>query len=139
MRPRALGVVGALTFLGMAAGPVVGAAIIGSVHPEVALAAAGAGDAAIAVLAPAWRWVFYLNIPIGLIALTLAWAASPDWEIARGDRAASMSSGRRWFGFALVAGLIGLTLIGTTEIAGTAIDPRRRDRRSCSASRRSPR
>ena len=29
MRPRALGVVGALTFLGMAAGPVVGAAIIG--------------------------------------------------------------------------------------------------------------
>ena len=47
MRPRALGVVGALTFLGMAAGPVVGAAIIGSVHPEAALAAAGAGDAAI--------------------------------------------------------------------------------------------
>ena len=46
------GVVGALTFLGMAAGPVVGAAIIGSVHPEVALAAAGAGDAAISVLSP---------------------------------------------------------------------------------------
>ena len=31
-RPRALGVVGALTFLGMAAGPVVGAAILASVH-----------------------------------------------------------------------------------------------------------
>src|SRR4051794_17898089 len=40
-RPRALGVVGALTFLGMAAGPVVGAAIIGSVHAQDALEAAG--------------------------------------------------------------------------------------------------
>src|SRR6478672_9918431 len=82
-RPRALGVVGALTFLGMAAGPVVGAAILASVHPERTLAAAGITGPAAAVLAPAWRWVFYLNIPIGLIALVLAWAASPGWETPR--------------------------------------------------------
>src|SRR5512141_69485 len=35
-RPRALGVIGALTFLGMAAGPVLGAAILGSVHADSA-------------------------------------------------------------------------------------------------------
>src|ERR1700693_3873109 len=75
MRPRALGVIGALTFLGMAAGPVVGAAILGSVHPETTLAAAGAGpnDPLTAALSPAWRWVFYLNVPIGVVSLILAW------------------------------------------------------------------
>src|SRR5262245_34739805 len=76
-RPRALGVVGALTFLGMAAGPVLGAAVISSVHAEDAFTAAGIGDAAAAMLEPAWRWVFYLNVPIGICALVLAWAAAP--------------------------------------------------------------
>src|ERR1700675_3130305 len=82
-RPRALGVVGALTFLGMAAGPVVGAAILASVHPEATLAIAGVSGAAADVLTPAWRWVFYLNIPIGILALTLAWAVSPGWDTPR--------------------------------------------------------
>ena len=45
-RPRALGVIGALTFLGMAAGPFLGAAILSTVHPEEALAAAGLRDSA---------------------------------------------------------------------------------------------
>ncbi len=76
------GVVGALTFLGMAAGPVVGAAILASFHPEAAIANAGLRGTTIeaAHSTPAWRWVFYINIPIGIIALVLAWAASPDWE-----------------------------------------------------------
>ncbi len=121
-RPRALGVVGALTFLGMAAGPVVGAAILASFHPEDALAAAGITGPLAAILEPAWRWVFYLNIPIGIIALTLAWAASPEWDSTRRHGRVDIV-GAAWFGLALVAGLIGLTLIGTTEIAGTAVDP----------------
>jgi MFS family permease len=121
-RPRALGVVGALTFLGMAAGPVVGAAILASVHPETTLAVAGVSGTAADVLTPAWRWVFYLNIPIGILALTLAWAASPDWDTPhRAGRLDVVGAGL--FGLALVAGLLGLTLIGSTEIAGTTIPP----------------
>ena len=121
-RARALGVIGALTFLGMAAGPVVGAAIIASVHPEDALASAGMSDAVTAVLAPAWRWVFYLNIPIGIVALTLAWAAAPGWDSPRRPGRIDLL-GAALYGVALVAGLIGLTLVGTTEVAGTGVDP----------------
>jgi MFS family permease len=123
-RPRALGVIGALTFLGMAAGPVTGAAILGAIHADDALGltATGGANPLAAVLAPAWRWVFYLNVPVGLAALTLAWAASPAWETPR--RAGRVDAlGAFWFGLALVAGLIGLTLVGSREIAGTEADP----------------
>ena len=40
-RPRALGLIAALTFLGMAAGPFLGAAILGAVHPAAALSQLG--------------------------------------------------------------------------------------------------
>ena len=123
MRPRALGVVGALTFLGMAAGPVVGAAILASFHPEEVIASAGMrGTPLAAVIEPAWRWVFYLNIPIGIIALVLTWAASPDWETPhRGGRVDIV--GAATYGLALVSGLLGLTLLGSQDIAGTTVDP----------------
>ncbi len=123
-RPRALGVVGALTFLGMAAGPVVGAAILGSVHADTALATIGSGpgDPLTAILAPAWRWVFYLNVPIGLVALVLAWAASAGWETPHHPGRIDVL-GAAWFGLALLAGLVGLTLIGTRQLAGSAVDP----------------
>jgi MFS family permease len=121
-RPRALGVVGALTFLGMAAGPVVGAAVRSSVHPAEVLAKAGMTGTAAAVLDPAWRWVFYINIPIGIIAIVLALAASAGWETPRRPGRVDIV-GALWFGVALVSGLLGLTLLGSTEIAGTTIPP----------------
>ena len=84
-RPRALGLIAALTFLGMAAGPFLGAAILGAVHPAAALSQLGveSGSFPGSVLAPAWRWVFYVNVPIGIVALVVAWAASSGWETPR--------------------------------------------------------
>ena len=112
-RPRALGAIGALTFLGMAAGPFVGAALLGTLHPETAVASAGlVGTPLGDLLAPAWRWVFYLNVPIGLAALVLAWAASSGWETPRIDARVDLL-GATAFTVGLAAGLVGLTLLGS--------------------------
>ena len=122
-RPRALGVIGALTFLGMAAGPFLGAAILGAVHPADVLIGAGLGASTLEdILAPSWRWIFYVNVPIGLVAMTLAWAAGSGWETPR-HRGPVDVGGAVLFGVALAAGLLALTLIGATEIAGTDLDP----------------
>ncbi len=122
-RPRALGVIGALTFLGMAVGPFLGAAILSSVHPEEALMAAGVGRGpAMDLLAPAWRWIFYVNIPIGIVALVLAWAASAGWETPRRSGRVDVL-GAALFGLALAAGLLALTLLGSTAVAVPGVDP----------------
>jgi MFS family permease len=120
-RARALGVIGALTFLGMAAGPFAGAAILSSLHPGSALAGLGLAGGPLAAtlataLAPAWRWVFYLNVPIGLAAIALAWAASAGWDTPH--RAGSVDlPGAILFSTALVAGLGALTLLGSPSDA----------------------
>ena len=72
--------------------------------------------------APSWRWIFYVNVPVALIALVLAWAASPGWETPR--RAGRVDvAGAALFGIALAAGLLGLTLLGAQEVAGTDLPP----------------
>ena len=113
-RPRALGVIGALTFLGMAAGPFLGAAILGAVHPVAALSRLGveAGSFPATILAPAWRWVFYVNVPIGIVALVVAWAASSGWETPRRPGRIDLI-GAILFSGLLVGALGALTLLGS--------------------------
>lgn len=120
-RPRALGVVGALTFLGMAAGPFLGAAILDAVHPDAALARLGVAtsDPIAAFFAPAWRWVFYVNVPVGIIALVIAWTVSGGWDTPRRRGRVDLA------GAALVAiGLVGtlgaLTLLGSRQDASAS-------------------
>lgn len=112
-RPRALGVIGALTFLGMAAGPFLGAAILGAFHPDAALSRLGIapGEPLAGFLAPAWRWVFYVNVPVGILALVLAWAASAGWETPRRTGRVDVL-GAALFSLFLAAALGALTLLG---------------------------
>jgi MFS transporter, DHA2 family, triacylglyceride efflux pump len=123
-RPRALGVIGALTFLGMAAGPFLGAAILDGIHVDVAFARAGVGEGALLdALSPAWRWIFYVNVPIGIVALVLGWAASHGWDTPRRAGRVDLLGGAI-FSVALVGGLVGLTLLGSGVVANMGVDPR---------------
>jgi EmrB/QacA subfamily drug resistance transporter len=69
-RGRAFGVLGATVGLATAAGPVIGGLIL-------AVVTGPAG----------WRWVFYVNVPIGLVALVLAARLVPVTTRARSRRA----------------------------------------------------
>ncbi len=119
-RPRALGIVGALTFLGMAAGPFLAAAIIDGVHPATALDGLGVvdGPARDALDAP-WRFVFYVNVPIGIGAFAVAWAAAAGWETPRRGGRLDLA-GATIFSIGLAALLGGLTLLGEGDVAATA-------------------
>jgi MFS family permease len=114
-RPRALGIIGALTFLGMAAGPFVGAAVLETIHPETALASMGITSGPLVLtLGPSWRWVFFVNVPIGICALAIAWAASAGWDTRR--QPASLDFiGAGLFTAALAMILVGVTLIGNAD------------------------
>jgi len=100
-RARAIGVVGALTFLGMAAGPSIGALILNSFQLQ------GTG-----LLTPAWRWIFYLGAPFALLAVIYTWASSANWPRSR-DRSGLDLIGAVLFTLAVATGLLALTTIGT--------------------------
>jgi MFS family permease len=122
-RSRALGFIGAATFLGMAIGPLLGALILGSLDLRDALASIGIwGGAAVDYLVPAWRWVFYVTVPLALLAAIYVWAASPDWDVAPG--ASRMDAvGAVLFSTALTTGLLAVTLIGDEPQAGIPVIP----------------
>jgi MFS transporter, DHA2 family, triacylglyceride efflux pump len=121
-RPRALGIIGAFTFLGMAAGPFLGAAILGSLDVAGGLERVGVapGTPLHDALTPSWRWVFYVNVPIGLIALFVAWAASHGWETPRRRVGVDLVGAVVW-SIGLAAALGAATLIGVSDLGG--VDP----------------
>ncbi|SPT56687.1 MFS transporter [Actinomadura madurae] len=59
-RGRAFGALGAVIGIATAVGPLLGGALIALSGPE-----------------EGWRWVFYVNIPVGVAALFLAWRLLP--------------------------------------------------------------
>ena len=121
-RARALGAVGALTFLGMAAGPFVGAWVLQSIHPAGVLAALGIGGGLADALAASWRYVFYLNVPIGLALLGIGWAATAGWETPRREHRLDLG-GATAVSVGLAALLLGITVAGGEPVPGLPVDP----------------
>jgi MFS family permease len=121
-RDRALGIVGALTFLGMAVGPFVGAAILTGIDPEGALTSAGVASDSVLwqVLAPSWRWIFYLNVPIGIALLAVVWAVAPSLERPTGRGGVDLV-GAVLVGSALVLLLLGLSTLGLPDVPSVVL------------------
>ncbi|WP_243718991.1 DHA2 family efflux MFS transporter permease subunit [Actinomadura sp. KC06] len=59
-RGRAFGALGAVIGIATAVGPLLGGGLIAIAGPE-----------------EGWRWVFYVNVPVGVVALVLAWRLLP--------------------------------------------------------------
>lgn len=121
-RARALGAVGALTFLGMAAGPFVGAWVLQSIHPAAALDSLGISGGLADALAASWRYVFYLNVPIGLALLGIGWAATAGWETPRRAHRLDLA-GATFVSLGLGALLLGVTLAGGEPIPELPVTP----------------
>jgi MFS family permease len=117
-RSRALGIVGAATFLGMAIGPVLGSLVLANLQLRDALATVDVwGGTAVDLLVPSWRWVFYIGAPLAILALIYVWAASPGWDVKPG-RSSMDAVGAILFSVALTSGLLALTLIGDASQPG---------------------
>jgi MFS family permease len=117
-RARAIGVVGALTFVGMALGPFLGAFVLERFDLTLGLAAVGLGAGPAAeLLSPAWRWIFYFGAPLALLAGVYTWAAAAGWQAQRTRQRLDVL-GAGLFTTALAAGLLALTLLGTEPLPG---------------------
>lgn len=100
-RATALGVEGAATYLGMAIGPAYGAWVLLNVNlpvPGLDLAT--------------WQWIFFLNVPIGIVTLLLIYVVAGGIETPR-VRAPLDVGGAVLLSVALVAGIGAITVSGT--------------------------
>jgi MFS family permease len=87
MRRTALGVQAAAQALGLASGPVTGGILV---------AAAG------------WRWVFFLNVPVGVIAVVLGWFLLPRTR-SRGARHGADLPGMGLLAVTTTAGMLAVS------------------------------
>jgi EmrB/QacA subfamily drug resistance transporter len=63
-----------------------------------------------------WRWIFVVNLPLGLVAFVIALRRVPD---VRRDRPAPLD----WWGFALTAAGLSGTVFGFELLTGARVDP----------------
>ncbi len=92
-RPRAYGILGAVDTIGWVWGPLFGALLVRFLD---------------------WRWQFYLNVPLALIGIALAWRALRDFDQP------SVRAGIDWPGAAVLTGALvalNIALLDTSEIA----------------------
>lgn len=102
-RARAIGLVGALSFLGMACGPFVGATILQSFELT-------GGP----LVTPSWRWIFYLGGPFALLAGIYTWATATAWPRPVGHGSLDVP-GAVLFTSAVACGLLAITTAGATD------------------------
>ena len=99
-RAAALGVEGAATFVGMAVGPAYGAWVLLNFNlplPGVDLAT--------------WQWIFFLNVPAGILTLLAIYVAAGGIETPRARGGIDLG-GALLVSVALLSGVAALTLAG---------------------------
>ncbi|NJP45768.1 MFS transporter [Actinacidiphila epipremni] len=95
-RGLAFGVWGAVTGLAVAVGPVVGGALTSGIS---------------------WRWIFYVNVPVGLFALAVTWARVRESRDPRPRRP-------DWWGFATFTGSLAFLVFALIKSGETSFsDP----------------
>jgi MFS transporter, DHA2 family, triacylglyceride efflux pump len=99
-RAVALGVEGAATFVGMAVGPAYGAWVL--LHFTLPLPGVDLAT---------WQWIFFLNVPIAIVALLLVYVVAGGVETPRAKGSLDLA-GAVLLSVALLAGVGSITLAG---------------------------
>ena len=122
-RSRALGVIGALTFLGMAAGPFVGAAVLaGSIRPRRSPTSASTTARSSTSSIRPGAGCSTSTSRSGSSRIALAWAASAGWDTP-GARPASTSAARSCSRSPWPPGWAAVSVVGSPPATAGGLDP----------------